>query len=760
MDNSVLLPSRKEESEHSRAPNANSSETGMIRSQAPPHALRTLPSMLGNQSAQRVLAPLVIQPKLTIGAPDDVYEKEADAVAEQVMSVQTSFAAAGASASDDDHNDPRSLAGKAASQPSASQPSAQRSLLQRIPIRTLQQTLGNRAFARLLQKTFPAPAVSELSRKCACGGESKVERAKCRKKRLALQRSSASTDDAGLEAPRIVEDVLATSGQPLAHSARRTLESSFGHDFSGVRVHDDSQAAESASAVSALAYTVGNHIVFGSGQYAPGTSDGNHLLAHELTHTIQQTGGTPLSSQTIQQSQQGASSTGALRLERASGDPSAIVHRLTATEKAENLKSPRFAGNTRLEHAFDNNPPMQLGEPSGEPVKIVQQALIDDGFAMPITTKKLGEPDGKFGSETFKTVQGFQSKYRLLENGVADGVVGRHTMGKLDELYANAPAPRKKDPEIEANDKEMGQHVVEGMDHANLDPHTADSGIHYAENYESAFPDRWKDDFRTGFAPPAYWEKLGFMEWRLKAGMSAADGIRAWLNGLTIAECQTTVIAIEWDTLRAAVGDDKFDSRFGASHQVTPEAERIIISPRGKSQVHEFFKSTDAATVGDLGTIGNRPNIKEGEWYYFYNHPKYLLKHPGGAWQGENSIYMGRDAGGQQTWAGLGTFNARTNSTHVTEREMYEEMIEAYNGARDVNDERVLSSIRARNGGKLPPEYVEPKDGGTLFEDRIDENKLLNDPEFTIDGVSRKGGFLLSAGRALDPSKVQGLRNP
>jgi hypothetical protein len=434
------------------------------------------------------------------------------------------------------------------------------------------------------------------------------------------------------------------------------------------------------------------------------------------------------------------------------------VQRLTAAERSEDLKSPRFAGNARLEAAFDDAPAMRSGE-TGEPVKIIQQALIDDGFPMLISTKKLGEPDGIFGSETLKTVQAFQAKYGLLEHGVADGIIGRHTMGKLDKLYAQSPPPRPKGPEIEATDKAMGQHVVEGMDHANLDPHTADTGIHYAENYESAFPARWKEDYRTGLAPPAYWDKLGFMEWRLKPRVSAAQGIRAWLNGLTIAECQTTVIAIEFDTLRAAVGDDKFDAKFGAADHVTPEAERMVISPRGNSQVSAFFKATEAAAAGDLGGIGNRPNLKEGEWYYFYNHPKYLLKHPGGAWQGENSIYMGRNASGEQTWAGLGTYNPRTKSTHVTEREMYEEMIAAYNGARDVNDERVLVAIRALHGGTLPPKYIEPKDGGSVFQDTIDESKVLNDPEYTINGRTRKGGFLLSAGTALDPAKVQALRD-
>jgi len=62
----------------------------------------------------------------------------------------------------------------------------------------------------------------------------------------------------------------------------------FGHDFSKVRVHTDEKAAESARAVNALAYTVGRHVVFGSGQYATDTKTGQRLLAHEITHVVQQ----------------------------------------------------------------------------------------------------------------------------------------------------------------------------------------------------------------------------------------------------------------------------------------------------------------------------------------------------------------------------------------------------------------------------------------------------------------------------------------
>lgn len=90
--------------------------------------------------------------------------------------------------------------------------------------------------------------------------------------------------------PEVVHEVLRSSGQPLDGTTRSFMESRFDRDFSGVRVHTDSGAAESAGAVGALAYTVGQHIVFGQQQYAPRTLAGQHLLAHELAHTIQDSG--------------------------------------------------------------------------------------------------------------------------------------------------------------------------------------------------------------------------------------------------------------------------------------------------------------------------------------------------------------------------------------------------------------------------------------------------------------------------------------
>lgn len=87
---------------------------------------------------------------------------------------------------------------------------------------------------------------------------------------------------------RLLGEALSSPGQPLDLPTRRLMEPHLGYDLRGVRVHHGPAAAESAAAVDALAYAVGSDIVFGAGQYRPGTDQGKALLAHELTHVVQQ----------------------------------------------------------------------------------------------------------------------------------------------------------------------------------------------------------------------------------------------------------------------------------------------------------------------------------------------------------------------------------------------------------------------------------------------------------------------------------------
>lgn len=103
-----------------------------------------------------------------------------------------------------------------------------------------------------------------------------------------VQRLAGSASAGQDEVPPLVQDVLGSPGQPIAQAARAFMEARFGYDFGHVRVHTDDKARDSARAMNALAYTAGRHVVFGAGQYSPGTAPGRRLLAHELAHTIQQ----------------------------------------------------------------------------------------------------------------------------------------------------------------------------------------------------------------------------------------------------------------------------------------------------------------------------------------------------------------------------------------------------------------------------------------------------------------------------------------
>ncbi len=109
---------------------------------------------------------------------------------------------------------------------------------------------------------------------------------------LGLQRAVGNAGASALvedESP--VHDVVRSGGSPLDVGVREDMESRFGQDFSGVRVHTDGAAHESAKSVNAQAYTVGENIVFQSDKYNPSSDSGKHMLAHELTHVVQQRSG-------------------------------------------------------------------------------------------------------------------------------------------------------------------------------------------------------------------------------------------------------------------------------------------------------------------------------------------------------------------------------------------------------------------------------------------------------------------------------------
>jgi Domain of unknown function (DUF4157)/Pre-toxin TG len=121
-----------------------------------------------------------------------------------------------------------------------------------------------------------ASATSRISYKCAACEEEE-------------QRANQTT--AAVDMPSLVHHVLRARGRRLDDATRGFFEQRFRHDFSNVRIHAGAAAAQSAQALNARAYTVGQDIVFGPGEFLPGTQAGRRLLAHELTHVVQQAGG-------------------------------------------------------------------------------------------------------------------------------------------------------------------------------------------------------------------------------------------------------------------------------------------------------------------------------------------------------------------------------------------------------------------------------------------------------------------------------------
>lgn len=190
---------------------------------------------------------LPLQRKLAIGAINDPLEAEADAIAERVMRLA------------DPALPPASLSGE--------------------PV--LQRKCACQGTGTQCKECEEAERGKKLHRKAQTTGVSHEAPPKT------LQRKAAGPAELSV-APPIVHDLLNSPGEPLDRATRDFMEPRFQRDFGHVRVHTGSRAAESARSVNALAFTVGDHISFGEGQYAPHSVKGKNLIAHELTHTLQQ----------------------------------------------------------------------------------------------------------------------------------------------------------------------------------------------------------------------------------------------------------------------------------------------------------------------------------------------------------------------------------------------------------------------------------------------------------------------------------------
>lgn len=168
-------------------------------------------------------------------------------------------------------------------------------------MRAMQGTVGN---ARTIQRlAFDRDSIESrvqrqgppgsIQRKCACGGDAGTdgECSECKAQRFAVQRQAAAPDTPDTLPPSVTSALQAGGGQPLDHPTRSRMESAFGAEFGGVRVHNGTGAASAARDLDAKAFSAGRDIYFGNGYFQPNTPNGQGLLAHELAHTIQQKNG-------------------------------------------------------------------------------------------------------------------------------------------------------------------------------------------------------------------------------------------------------------------------------------------------------------------------------------------------------------------------------------------------------------------------------------------------------------------------------------
>jgi peptidoglycan hydrolase-like protein with peptidoglycan-binding domain len=373
--------------------------------------LARMQSAHGNQGMLRLVSGSVLQRKLTISQQGDVFEREADRVADAVMRMPVPAAA------------PQPIA-----------------------------------------RTDLAAGVQRCSCDSSTSGSGQCE--DCKTKAISLQRVSTGPSQ-GAMAPSIVHEVLRSPGQPLEAATRSFMEPRFGHDFSGTRVHADPAAAESARAVDALAYTVGHDVVLGHGQYAPQTTAGQRLLAHELTHVVQQTAGTKQGltkgTSTCTGERHGvapASFDGGSMDSLASAANSAhrASHRTAAGEllqrqgagPAAHLQSPRFVPSAKLERCFEDSDRLRQGDPDSDAVTRIQQALIDvqkitgNTYDLGSTGPKGDGVDGVYGTKTAAAVRKFKTDEGLGSTKFGD--VGPGVMHRLDQLFPPGPTPPAPTP--------------------------------------------------------------------------------------------------------------------------------------------------------------------------------------------------------------------------------------------------------------------------------------------------------------------------
>ena len=211
---------------------------------------------------------------LRIGPPDDGHERNAEAWAQAITSRGYATPVRPPAATGVQKGPTRGQIG-AAPRPTSTQ------------ARPAMVEISHAATEAALVPQQAHPGIRRATSVQRCGGQS-CPPSGCSDPPLGTLRRYGGVVGRANGPPKLIDAVLRAAGEPLDVLTRSTFEQGFGRAFADVRVHTDVAAAASARAVGAVAYTVGKHVVFGTGRYAPRTHAGRRLLGHELTHVVQQ----------------------------------------------------------------------------------------------------------------------------------------------------------------------------------------------------------------------------------------------------------------------------------------------------------------------------------------------------------------------------------------------------------------------------------------------------------------------------------------
>jgi hypothetical protein len=256
---------------------------GLESSEALPQGdtqVKPLDKALGHDISRISLRPQAkLQTKLTVNQPGDIYEQEADTVAQQVMRTI---------------NQPNQQSIQREELPEEElQMKSLDTSIQRQQLPEEEEELQMKSLGTSIQRQQLPEEEEELQMKSL--GTS-IQRQQLPEEEEELQMKSMVQRQPNNQEKTATPDLETSiqqargSGQMMANSTRKPMEQAFGADFSGVRIHNDAQSDQLNQSIQARAFTTGQDIFFRQGEYNPGNSTGQELLAHELTHVVQQNG--------------------------------------------------------------------------------------------------------------------------------------------------------------------------------------------------------------------------------------------------------------------------------------------------------------------------------------------------------------------------------------------------------------------------------------------------------------------------------------